>query len=69
MTNEANVSVENKSKAKGSNVVSGIIILICLIIGWMVWNYVMGDSSNFENGDRDNGHPLPGKHLFRFHFL
>lgn len=63
MTNEANVSVENKSKAKGSNVVSGIIILICLIIGWMVWNYVMGDSSNFENGDRDNGHPLPGNIL------
>ncbi|MGE4347739.1 MAG: MotA/TolQ/ExbB proton channel family protein [Flavobacteriaceae bacterium] len=63
MTNEANVSVENKSKAKGSNVVSGIIILICLVIGWMVWNYVMGDSSNFENGDRDNGHPLPGNIL------
>jgi len=63
MTNEANVSVENKSKAKGSNVVSGIIILICLVVGWMVWNYVMGDSSNFENGDRDNGHPLPGNIL------
>lgn len=63
MTNETNVSVENKTKAKGSNVVSGIIILICLIIGWMVWNYVMGDSSNFENGDRDNGHPLPGNIL------
>src|SRR5690554_2918457 len=63
MTNEANVSVENKSKAKGSNVVSGIIILICLIIGWMVWNYVMGAPSNFENGDRDNGHPLPGNIL------
>ncbi len=63
MTNEANVSVENKSKAKGSNVVAGVIIVICLIIGWIVWNYVMGAPSNFENGDRDNGHPLPGNIL------
>ena len=23
----------------------------------------MGDSSNFQNGDRDNGHPLPGNIL------
>lgn len=63
MTNEANVSVENNGKAKGSNVVSGIIIAICLVIGWLLWNYVMGDSSNFQNGDRDNGHPLPGNIL------
>lgn len=63
MTNEANVSVENNGKAKGSNVVSGIIIAICLVVGWLLWNYVMGDSSNFQNGDRDNGHPLPGNIL------
>lgn len=69
MTNEANVSVENKSKAKGSNVVSGIIILICLVVGWLVWEFVMGAASNFENYEAivnegaDRGQPAQGNIL------
>jgi len=69
MTNEANVSVENKSKAKGSNVVSGIIILICLVIGWAIWEYVMGAPANFENYEAivnegaERGQPAPGSIL------
>ncbi|MFA7445985.1 MAG: MotA/TolQ/ExbB proton channel family protein, partial [Flavobacteriaceae bacterium] len=63
MTNETNVSVESSSKAKGSNVFAGIIIVICLIVGWLVWKYVMGSPANFENGDPENGHPLPGNIL------
>ncbi len=63
MTNETNVSVESTSKAKGSNVFAGIIIVICLVIGWLVWKFVMGNPANFENGDPDNGHPLPGNIL------
>lgn len=63
MTNETNVSVENKSKAKGSNVVSGIIILICLVIGFLIWKYVMGDPSNFQDNDPVNGQPLQGNIL------
>lgn len=62
MTNETNVSVENKSKAKGSNIVSGIIILICLVIGYLVWKYVMGDPSNFQDNDPEN-QPLQGNIL------
>jgi biopolymer transport protein ExbB len=62
MTNEANVSVENNAKAKGSNVVSGIIIAICLLIGWLIWKYIMGNPSNFIDNDPD-GHPLPGNIL------
>src|SRR5690606_30894212 len=61
--NETNVSVESTSKAKGSNVFAGIIIVICLVIGWLVWKFVMGNPANFENGDPDNGHPLPGNIL------
>jgi len=61
MTNQENVSVE--TKAKGSNVVSGIIIVICLIIGWLIWKYVMGNPDNFEGGDPENGHPHPGNIL------
>jgi biopolymer transport protein ExbB len=63
MTNETNVSVESSSKAKGSNVFAGIIIVICLVIGWLVWKFVMGNPANFENGDPENGHPLPGNIL------
>lgn len=69
MTNEANVSVENKSKAKGSNVVSGIIIVICLIIGWAIWEFVMGAPANFENYEAivnegaERGQPEPGNIL------
>lgn len=63
MTNEANVSVENNGKAKGSNVVSGIIIAICLVIGWLIWKFVMGNPANFENNDPENGHPLNGSIL------
>ncbi len=62
MTNEANVSVENNAKAKGSNVVSGIIIAICLLIGWLIWKYIMGNPSNFIDNDPE-GHPLPGNIL------
>jgi len=61
MTNQEKVSVE--TKAKGSNVVSGIIIVICLIIGWLIWKYVMGNPDNFEGGDPENGHPHPGNIL------
>lgn len=63
MTNETNVSVESSSKAKGSNVFAGIIIVICLVIGWLVWKFVMGNPANFENQDPENGHPLPGSIL------
>jgi biopolymer transport protein ExbB len=63
MTNETNVSVESSSKAKGSNVFAGIIIVICLVVGWLVWKFVMGNPANFENQDPENGHPLPGSIL------
>lgn len=62
MTNEANVSVENNAKAKGSNVVAGIIIAICLLIGWIIWKFIMGSPSNFIDNDPE-GHPLPGNIL------
>ncbi|MDO4727676.1 MAG: MotA/TolQ/ExbB proton channel family protein [Bacteroidota bacterium] len=63
MTNETNVLVENNSKVKSSNVVAGVIIAACLIIGVIIWKYVMGSPSNFEGGDPENGHPLPGNIL------
>ncbi|MGL2992382.1 MotA/TolQ/ExbB proton channel family protein [Flavobacterium sp. TSSA_36] len=59
----ANVKAQKKeSTSKGGGMVSGIIIASCILVGWMVWNFVMGDGSNFEGGV-NTGHPLPGNYL------
>lgn len=62
MTNVSNETVENGASSKGSNLFAGLAIVICLLIGFLVWKFVMGHPSNFENGD-NTGHPLPGNYL------
>ncbi|WP_313808090.1 MotA/TolQ/ExbB proton channel family protein [Flavobacterium sp.] len=62
MTNVSNETVENGASSKGSNFFAGLTIVICLVIGFLVWKFVMGHSSNFEGGD-NTGHPLPGNYL------
>ena len=55
----------NVKKEKGSNgggMFSGIVILGCILIGWIIWNFIMGAGSNFEGGV-NTGHPLPGNYL------
>ena len=55
----------NVKKEKGSNgggMFSGIVILSCIFVGWIVWNFIMGAGSNFEGGV-NTGHPLPGNYL------
>ena len=41
---------------------SAIVIVVCILIGILIWKYVMGAGSNFEGGD-NSGHPLPGNYL------
>jgi biopolymer transport protein ExbB len=51
----------NVKKEKGSNgggMITGVIIVACIIIGALVWKFLMGSSSNFEGGDPEKGHPL-----------
>jgi biopolymer transport protein ExbB len=38
--------------------ISGIIIIACVFVGYLVWSLLMGDASNFEGGDSEKGHPL-----------
>lgn len=38
------------------------VILICLILGFVIYYKVMGDPVNFEGGN-PKGHPLPGNYL------
>ena len=52
----ANVKKENGSN--GGGMVTGIIIIACILVGTLVWKFLMGAASNFEGGDIDKGHPL-----------
>ena len=55
----------NVKKEKGSNgggMFSGIVIVLCIFVGWLIWQFIMGAGSNFEGGV-NTGHPLPGNYL------
>ncbi len=52
-----------KKESTGSNVFASLTIIICLIVGVLLWKYVMGSPVNFEGGDPENGHPLPGNYF------
>ena len=54
----ANVKVKKESTSNGGGMVSGIIIALCIFVGWLIWSQVMGDPTNFEGGDTEKGHPL-----------
>ena len=56
----ANVKKENASNAGG--MVSGLIIVGCIFVGWLIWQFIMGSGSNFEGGV-NTGHPIPGNYL------
>src|SRR5690606_40298698 len=50
---------KNPSSSGLSNIAAALTILICLAFGYVIWNFVLGSSTNFMNGD-PNGDPLPG---------
>jgi biopolymer transport protein ExbB len=55
----------NGKKESGSNgvgMMSGIIIVACIFVGWLIWEFIMGNGANFEGGD-NSGHPIPGNYL------
>jgi biopolymer transport protein ExbB len=52
-----------KKEGSGSNIFASLTIVICIIIGILLWKFVMGNSANFEGGDPENGHPLPGNYF------
>jgi biopolymer transport protein ExbB len=54
----ANVKVKKESTSNGGGMVSGIIIVACIFVGWLIWSQVMGDASNFEGGNPETGHPI-----------
>lgn len=60
MTNYSNESVEKTTSSSGlSNIFAAITVVACIIIGFSIWHFVLGNPSNFQNND-PSGDPLPG---------
>lgn len=55
-------NVKKESSSKGGNIFSAIVIVCCFLVGWLIRTYIMGDGSNFIDGDNNN-QPLPGNYL------
>lgn len=62
MANAPTPTTAKKENSKGSGIFAGLAIVICIVIGWLLFLFVMGDGSNFEGGD-NAGHPLPGNYF------
>jgi len=52
-----------KKESSGSSIFASMSIVMCILVGVLLWKFVMGDPSNFEGGDPANGHPLPGNYF------
>ena len=58
-----NVKTEKAvSSSSFSTLFATILIPLSLVVGILVFKFILGDPSHFENGDPD-GHPLPGDYL------
>ncbi len=53
------MSNQNASSGKFSNIFAGATILIAVIVGWLVYIFILGNPSNFEGND-------PAKHPHGF---
>ncbi len=58
----ANVAKKKETGSNGGGMISGLIIVGCLILGIIVWKFIMGAGINFEGGV-NTGEPLPGNYL------
>ena len=52
-----------KKESSGTSIFASMSIVMCILVGVILWKFVMGDASNFEGGDPENGHPLPGNYF------
>lgn len=63
MANAPKTSTVKKEKSNStSNVFASLAIIICFVIGALVWRYVMGDPNNFVDGNPEN-RPKEGNYL------
>jgi len=58
-----NVKTEKAvSNSSFSTLFASVLIPLSLVIGILVFKFILGDPSHFENGD-PKGHPIPGDYL------
>ncbi|HCN83221.1 MAG TPA: flagellar motor protein MotA, partial [Sphingobacteriaceae bacterium] len=50
-----------KKEGSGTSIFASLSIVICILIGIVLWKFVGGDPSNFEGGNPAN-HPLQGNY-------
>ncbi|AWI25529.1 MotA/TolQ/ExbB proton channel family protein [Flavobacterium pallidum] len=64
-----NVAAKKETGSNGGNLFTGIVIVACIVIGIIIWKFVMGAPGNFENekemisSGAEAGHPKPGNYL------
>ena len=64
----ANIKQGNAPKAKkeggsnGGDMFSGLVIVACIVVGFLIWYFVMGAGSNFQGGNNAN-QPLQDNYL------
>lgn len=62
MANAPKTSTANTEKGNSSsNVFASLAIIICFVIGTLVWKYIMGDPNNFIDNNPEN-QPKPGNY-------
>lgn len=54
-------SPAKQESGTSGNLFANLAIIICFIVGYLVWEFVMGADSNFIDGDRAN-QPIPGSY-------
>ncbi|PHK14149.1 flagellar motor protein MotA [Nostoc linckia z15] len=64
----ANASIQKVEKKgdNGSGLFTILAIVLCIVVGFLVWKFIMGNPANFEGGadpDLPTTHPLPGNYL------
>src|SRR5690606_37544886 len=59
----APTTVKKQGSSSGSNLFASLAIIICFVIGYLVWKFVMGNPAHFEGGDPELGQPLPGNYF------
>lgn len=59
---KTSTATQEKSKATGSNLFASLAIVICFVIGALVWSQIMGDPSNFIDDNPEN-QPKPGNYF------
>jgi biopolymer transport protein ExbB len=52
-----------KKEGSGTSIFASLSIVICIVIGFLLWKFVAGDPNNFEGQDPEGGHPLQGNYL------